>query len=242
MKKLITSILLLAMILTACTSNDNNANGDNGNGTSGGVDNSQTDEGTLGDTDGNGNVESNGDSFMNSDSETSNENSGSESSNENSDAGTFEAVTEVTSADDAVNFIGANVYSICNDVIPMMTETRVLSKEDLESVTFNTGLTDISGIKDIILSESMVGSFAYSLVMLRTDGKNTDEIAETLGNNINPAKWVCVSAESISSITLDDDIILVMGDTEQVDTIMNAVVEASNGIYNNIGSVVKVLG
>lgn len=223
MKKIITIILLLALTLTACTSNNNDTNNDSGN-----MDNNDP---TLGDTNGDGNIEGSENNDM----------PGGENTMEDSDAGNFTKVDHVKTADDAVNFIGANVYGICKDVVPMMTETRLLRKDDLDSVTYNTGLTDVTGIDDIILSESMVGSFAYSLIMLRTDGKNTDTIAETMGNNINPAKWVCVSAEAISSITLDNDIILVMGDVNQVDTIMNAVVSAADGIYDNIGTVEKVL-
>ena len=260
MKKILTITLLLSLLLTSCGRDKNNAN-ETGNDTSNDTQSGMMDEmgetvkdfvddvlpgdqngssnetgnetdGTLGDTNGDGMVETDGDNtMMNGD-----------TNGIDGEMTQFEPVTEVKNADDAVNFIAANVYSKCADAVPMMTETRVLSKDDLESVTYNTGLTDVTGIHDIILSESMVGSFAYSLVMLRTDGSSTKELQNAMNEQINPAKWVCVAAESVRSVTLDDDVLLVMGGTEQVDTIMNAVTEAAADVYTDVGSVVIVVG
>ncbi len=154
----------------------------------------------------------------------------------------FSTDDKVDSANDAVNFIGANVYSMCQDVIPLMTETKILSTDDLESITYNTGLTNTDGIDDIILSESSLDSFAYSFLMIRTDGTNTDELQSQVGQSINPQKWLGVVAEKVASVKLDNDIILVMGGSEQVDTIMNSVVTAANGIYENIGEIISVMG
>ena len=154
----------------------------------------------------------------------------------------FTTVDKVRSADDAVNFIGANVYSMCRDVIPIMTETKILSKDELKSLTYNTGIASTEGIHDIILSESSLESFSYSLLMLRTDGTNTDTLQSEVGSSINPETWLGVVAEKVASIKLDNDIVLVMGGAEQVDTIMNSVVMAADGVYENIGEVISVLG
>lgn len=250
MKKLLTITLLLAVLLTGCgrknnsdsessTGEDTSMLGEIGETAESLVDdiipgNNTESDSTLGDENGDGVVETDGNSnsMMN----------GNENTGIDGEMTQFEPVTEISNADDAVNFIAANVYSKCSDAVPMMTETRILSKDDLESVTYNTGLTDITGINDIILSESMVGSFAYSLVMLRTDGSSTAELQQAMNEQINPAKWVCVAAEAVRSVTLDDDVVLVMGGAEQVDTIMNAVTEAAADVYTDVGSVMSVLG
>ncbi len=252
MKRFLTLTLLTALLLTSCGSNNKNDN-QNANNSQNGEDTSmmggvgetvesiaddilpgdQTgNDSTLGDENGDGMVETNGDNTM----------MNGEQNGIDGEMTQFEPVTEINNADDAVNFIAANVYSKCADAVPMMTETRILSKDDLESVTYNTGLTDITGINDIILSESMVGSFAYSLVMLRTDGTSTSQLQQAMNEQINPAKWVCVAAEAVRSVTLDDDVLLVMGGAEQVDTIMNAVTEAAADVYTDVGSVMSVLG
>lgn len=235
MKKFILTLLALALILSACKNKNSDNDTDNtGNGnytpdTTETIDGGESggESNTLGDDNGDGTIDEPNDGGEN---------------NTNDGEANFDIVDKVESAEDAVNFIGGNVYSKCKDVLPMYTETRVLSNDDMDSITYNTGLTDISGINDIIISESGVGSFAYSFVMLRTDGTNTADIQTALGKSIDPNKWICVSAEKVASIILDNDIILVMGDADQVDTIMNAITEAAADVYENVGSVVNVLG
>ena len=154
-------------------------------------------------------------------------------------AGTTEAAGIIASADDVVAFLDNDVYSQCPaDSLPMMLMSIPLAMDDMEGVTYHTGLADVDGITDIILSESGVGSIAYSLVYLRTDGTKTADIQKTLGESINPRKWVCVGAEYIASVTLDNDVCLIMGTKDQVDMVMDAVLTAAEGKFNNIGSVV----
>lgn len=227
-KKLAITLLALSLLLSACGKKNNDSNNNGGETT--GNDMGITD--VLPDTNDPANNET-------TDNTAGEETTTPEKENmTNEDTGAT-AVTKVESAEEAIAFIDANVYSQCADVLPMMTMTQALSKEDMESITYHTGLTDTSGITDIILSESGVGSIAYSLVYLRTDGTNTAELQTALGESINPAKWICVTAEYIASVTLDNDIILIMGTKDQVDTIMTAVTTAAEGVYKNIGSVVN---
>lgn len=145
----------------------------------------------------------------------------------------------IASADDVISFLDNDVYTQCPpESLPMMLMSMALPMDDMEGITYHTGLADVAGITDIILSESGVGSIAYSLVYLRTDGTNTEEIQKTLGESINPRKWVCVGAEYIASATLDNDVVLIMGAKDQVDMVMDAVLIAAEGKFNNIGSVV----
>ena len=222
MKKLIIALLALSLLLSSCKSgneNDSESLKDTESSESINIeDANETKDTTLGDTDGNGIID------------------------DTTDNGQKDPVKEIKSSQDAINFIDVNVYGQCSDVLPMMVETRELSKNDMDSVTFNTGLTDISGVEYIILSESMVGSFAYSFVYVHTDGTNTDDIASAMAKNINPAKWICVSAEAVRSVILDNDIILVMGNLDQVDTIMSEVLKDADGVYTSIGSVSEILG
>ena len=183
---------------------------------------------TLGDKDGDGVIEDN-------------PNAG-ESTAQTPDTGSYSAVKRVNSADDAVNFIGANVYSLCRDSLPAMTETRVLKPDELDSVTYGAGIDDPSGIDDVIVSESTVSAIPFSFLLLRTDGSNTEELTRQLGDSIDPEKWESANAEKAAAVTLDDDIILVMGESGQVDTVMRAVRTAANGVYENIGEVRTLLG
>lgn len=154
-------------------------------------------------------------------------------------AGSTEPAGIIASADDVIAFLDNDVYTQCPpESLPMMLMSMALPMEDMEGITYHTGLADVAGITDIILSESGVGSIAYSLVYLRTDGTNTADIQKTLGESINPRKWVCVGAEYIASVTLDNDVVLIMGTKDQVDMVLDAVLTAAEGKFNNIGSVV----
>jgi len=150
-------------------------------------------------------------------------------------------VESVTTAAEAVRFINNNLYSLCSDILPMAVETRVLDMADSETVQYNTGLSETKGITDIILSESMVGSLPYSLVYVRTDGSNTDQVEKSLTDSIDPAKWVCVEAEAMNTVRLDNDILLVMGSTEQVETITTSLSKAAEGVFQSVGEVNSVL-
>ena len=265
MKKLIVLFLLTTLMLTSCFGGGNDMPDD----TMSGADTGDVHNNTLGDDNGDGMVEDETDDGTNGglledikdgaetmmdDIKDGVDNIMGGTVGDVTDTGTadtaegdgmmpnFSTVDKVNSADDALNFIGANVYSKCQDVIPLLTETKILSTDEIDSISYNTGLASTDGIDDIIVSDSSLESFAYSLVMLRTDGTNTDELQTQVGQSINPEKWLGVVAEKVSTIKLDDDIIVVMGGAEQVDTIMNSVMEAANGVYENVGDIVSVLG
>lgn len=229
MKKLIITVLMLSLLLASCS--DKNGN-ETGSDTTPDTNETTTEtDSTLGDNDGDGNVK-----------ESDTDNTESDSDNADSGETTYTAVTKVENANDAINFIGANVYSLCPDEIPMFTDSISLPLTDTDNIKFNTGLDDLSGVTDIIISESGVGSFPYSYIMVRTDGSNTDDIQKKLGSGVDPNKWICVSAEKVASVTLDNDVVLIMGYADQVDAIMDATLKAAEGVYENIGSVVNVLG
>lgn len=233
MKKLIILLTLAALFLTSCGSGGTYPE----NATDNGSDNTGTpmesDSTTLGDTDADGMVENS----PNEEPSLMNELMGGMT-----EMGTFESVDSVTSADDAVNFIGSNVYSLCGESIPLITETRTVKAEDMKNVSVNSLIPDTSGIRDVILSESLIGAFPYSLVMLRCDGENMTDLSQIGASDIPAAMAMGVTTETVSAITLDNDVIFVMGSPEQVDSVMAAVVEASSGVYSNVGEVISIVG
>lgn len=80
-----------------------------------------------------------------------------------------------------------------------------------------TGLTldDIEKVDAVLVSEPMMSSQAYSLVLVRVkDAKDTEEIAQKMADGINPRKWVCVEANDMQVVSNDNMIMLVMVDSE----------------------------
>ena len=151
MKKLIITVLMLSLLLASCS--DKNGN-ETGSDTTPDTNETTTEtDSTLGDNDGDGNVK-----------ESDTDNTESDSDNADSGETTYTAVTKVENANDAINFIGANVYSLCPDEIPMFTDSISLPLTDTDNIKFNTGLDDLSGVTDIIISES--GSRFVPLILI----------------------------------------------------------------------------
>lgn len=224
MKKLFALLVILALIMTSCAS-DQGESGGTGTGGSesgdtGGVTDTAEDDNTLGDDNGDGIVEGGDESNMNSD---------------NGNNSSYSPVDKVNNTDDAMNFIGGNVYSMCEGVIPSMTSTRILTSDELDSITYDAGITDAGIIEDVIVSESAVGDVTYSLIMFRTDGSDTETLHDEIRSSVNTYNWSDASFEKASSIVLDDDILLVVGSAEQVDSVMNAVRLAADGVYDEVG-------
>lgn len=71
-----------------------------------------------------------------------------------------------------------------------------LDLTEMEGVTYNTGLTSVDNVKEIVISEHMMGQ-PYSLVLVRANSaEDAAAIAQEMYDNINTRKWVCVEADT----------------------------------------------
>lgn len=132
------------------------------------------------------------------------------SSEENADTA---GMVHLNSADDVSAFFDEVYGGVAEDLLPMggavMTE---LDLGDTDMLSYHTGLTALDGIEGVYLSESMVSSVPYSAIYIRTtDDADAESIRKQLMDNINPAKWVCVSAEQQYAVIVGNDIFFVMG-------------------------------
>ena len=63
---------------------------------------------------------------------------------------------------------------------------------DEASVKSITGLENGDKLEFAVVSEPMISSQAYSLVIAKVkDGVNADEVAKAMFDGINPRKWIC---------------------------------------------------
>ena len=80
-------------------------------------------------------------------------------------------------------------------------------------------LVDLELIEGAV-SESMVGSIAYSLVDLRAnDAEGAQALADSVKENVNPAKWICVQAEAVNTAVIGDVVFMVMADQATADAL-----------------------
>lgn len=153
-------------------------------------------------------------------------------SGENGGAASYESLSE----EDAINLIQSAYDEIGAENLPMMMMNMPLDLTDMDGVGYHTGLTSVEGIDGIIISESGVGSIAYSLVYLRVaEGADTEAIRSAIADSINPAKWICVQADTVKTVTLGTDVVLVMGESAMVDTVMSTLLAKAEGSFSAIG-------
>lgn len=91
--------------------------------------------------------------------------------------------------------------------------TLELDLTDADAVAYNTGLTDVSKLAEVCISEPMIGSQAYSLVLARVnDPADAESVARDILANIDPAKWICVCADDMAAAVSGDLVLFVMID------------------------------
>ena len=92
--------------------------------------------------------------------------------------------------------------------------TMPVDLADAEMVAWQTGISDPALLKEAVISESMMGSQAYSLVMVRVnDAAKSEEVAQMMLDNIDPRKWICVAADDIDAAIYGDLVLFVMIDS-----------------------------
>ena len=112
--------------------------------------------------------------------------------------------------------IMTKVYEgIPEEELPMMLSNVEVTKENEENFL---GTTDLD-FKEALASESMVGSIAHSVVLVRmNEDADIEKAKETIKEKANPRKWICVEASNVYVESKGDLIILIMSD-EKADTL-----------------------
>ena len=123
--------------------------------------------------------------------------------------------------------IMTKVYaSVPEDERPMALTNIEGNEENIEGFL---GTSDIE-YDSILASESMIGSIAHSVVLIRTkENADMDAIKTKIKENINPRKWVCVGVES-------EDVII-----ENKGNLIIVIVVEDENIRNNISKEFKSL-
>ena len=109
--------------------------------------------------------------------------------------------------------IMTKVYAnVADDEKPMGLANTEVTDENIE---YYLGTSDIE-YKEALASESMTGSIAHSVVLVRTkENADVEAIKTKIKENVNPRKWICVGVEEDEVIVKSkgDLIILIMTQT-----------------------------
>ena len=118
--------------------------------------------------------------------------------------GTMEELLNKTIEQRPVEFMGG--------VIPVdLTDS---SEDGLWALKSYTGLDDAAKITEAAAFEPMMGSMAFSMVMVRTaEGADVKAVAEGMKTGIDPRKWICVEADDLQVASFGDVVMLIMVDS-----------------------------
>ena len=105
-------------------------------------------------------------------------------------------------------------------IVELPLGTTELDLSDGEIFTAVTGLASSDKVKAAAYSESMMGSQAYSLVVVRVKkSKDAAAVADEMLSGINPAKWICVEADDVRVAAYDDLVMLIMVSSQLEETV-----------------------
>ena len=122
-----------------------------------------------------------------------------------------------TLADLSLLDIMDKIYEIDEPVLNVFRDTVDIS--DPDAMFYNTGLNDLTNVKEAAISEPMIGSQAYSLVLVRVDDESkVSDVASAMKSGINPAKWICVEADDLQVVSYEDVILLIMVSSQLSDS------------------------
>ena len=115
--------------------------------------------------------------------------------------GTMEELLNKTIEQRPVEFMGG--------VIPVdLTDS---SEDGLWALKSYTGLDSAAQISEAAAFEPMMGSMAFSMVLVRTvEGADSKAVAESMKSGIDTRKWICVEADDLKVAGFGDVVMLIM--------------------------------
>ncbi len=144
--------------------------------------------------------------------------------NSNTDTNSFKSSSDVKK-------MVKSIYNELGDQLPELAFQNV--DTSLDSLKSYTGLSDNSNIDFMVVSEPEMNAQAYSLVALKVkDASKIESMKQEMYDNIDMAKWICVSAEKLYITNSGDLIFMVMSVDEWATPVYNSFKKYVN---NNIG-------
>ena len=124
-------------------------------------------------------------------------------------SGSKSNLAPINSAEDLTTLVDKIYTGVTMEMPGVMSQP--IDVTDAESVNYMTGLENGNDLEYLVVSEPMMSSQAYSLVLAKVkSGINASKVAETMKNNINTRKWICVTAEKLYATNSGDVVFLVM--------------------------------
>lgn len=154
-----------------------------------------------------------------------NKNENSKSDGEKSKLGTIE------SSEDLSKIVDKIYKKIDDDQKPISLESQEIDVTEDDMVAFLTGLEDGEDLEYLVVSEPLMSSQAYSLVIAKVkDGVDASKVAKEMCENINIRKWICVTAEQVYATNSGDVVFLIMTNKDTADLVYNEFKELAGNV------------
>lgn len=129
------------------------------------------------------------------------------------------------------------IYENVTVELPLMTMPIDLADEF--ALTTYTGAASAEGMIEGAFNESMIGAQAYSLSLVKCESaEKAAELAQTMFDNIDTRKWICVEATEKQAVVAGDLAFFVMLNPEYGVT-SDAIVEAFTTVVGTDVTVIK---
>lgn len=125
-----------------------------------------------------------------------------------------------------------SIYTKLKNELPSL-ETQKIDVSDSTQVNEYTGLKSNENVEAIVVSEPLMSSQAYSAVAVKVKaGANIESMKQEMLDNVDMAKWICVSASNLYITNSGNIIFMVMSDDDWAKPVYDAFKEYVN---NKIG-------
>ena len=115
-----------------------------------------------------------------------------------------------------------SIYKNANVELPSL-ETNEIDMSDNYTVSTYTGSQDNSNIESIIVSEPLISSQAYSLVVMKLkNSADVEKVKQNIYDNVDMSKWICVSAEKLYITNYNNIVFYVMSDEDWAQPVYTA--------------------
>lgn len=146
---------------------------------------------------------------------------------QNQSSNNLESMVHLESADDVSAFFEAIYAPIPEDKMPAVFVTNELDLTDKDMVSFQAGIENVDHIDGITISEPMIGAIPYTAVYVRTKDADTKSIADEMIKNMDPRKWICVTAEKTLIASVGGDVFYIMADEETVQLVYESMINVA---------------
>ena len=102
------------------------------------------------------------------------------------------------------------LYEKEENLLPSL-QTQEVDISDDEMVKFITGLDNGKDLEFVVVSEPMMSSQAYSLILAKVkDGVSANDISKSMHEKVDARKWICVTAEKVYATSSNDIVMVIM--------------------------------